>query len=126
MIGCLHDWLHALSAGACPAAKRHAHAIVPDQAISLLRKRRCVGRPVSDDPLHRPAQKPTGLINLFDCQNLGIDHRFFADGHRAGLRVEQAYHDWAAIDEQAIHSKPDESRRSSQSEGKQSVAPPPP
>ena len=86
----LDDRLDHLPAGRGPAAEDDADVLVDDQVAGQAGEGRPVGTAVDDHRLDAAAEQAAGGVDLVDGHQRGARHRGFADGHRSGLRVEDA------------------------------------
>ena len=91
--GLLDHGLHMLAAGGSPAPDDGADILRVDQPFRLAGKGRPVGGPVRDHGFQRSPKEATGRIDLLYREQLGIDQRLFADGHRTGQRVQDTQAD---------------------------------
>jgi hypothetical protein len=73
-----------------PAAEDNGHAFLRDQLAGFLREQRPVGGGVDDYGFELLAEQAAFLVLLFDHHQHGVLQRGFADGHRAGQRVQHA------------------------------------
>ncbi len=108
MIELLKNGQHALATRARPAAKDNTHFLISNQMLRLCGKSRPVRAAIGDHPLDLAPKQSAAGVDLFQREHLGVDHRTLAHSHWTRLRVEDAYDDWIAVDEQPVVSKPTE------------------
>ena len=84
-----------------PAAEHRGHLVFFEQLLRFFSESRPVARAVFHDDLDLATEYSACRVYLFDGQLFRLDGSRFADGHRAGGRVQLTYGDGVIRDGQA-------------------------